>query len=133
MLPWKYDCNKNAIFEYMKVIDIKEKKFRLATVIKINRRTIKVRFEDNSEIKNCLIKNLKIIDTALNDFMFDVEHSIAKYDNDLKHTINGKKEYVFKEDKFVGESKLKFSSQAKCICRNHSDSQPIYIRTLCRS
>lgn len=130
MLPWKYDCNKNAIFEYMKVIDIKEKKFRLATVIKINRRTIKVRFEDNSEIKNCLIKNLKIIDTALNDFMFDVEHSIAKYDNDLKHTINGKKEYVFKEDKFVGESKLKFSSQAKEVIEKNPEAYKQFVISL---
>ncbi|MCG3663011.1 hypothetical protein L5F37_06320 [Aliarcobacter butzleri] len=62
MLAWKYDCDKNAIFEYMKVMDIKEKFFRLATVIKINKKTVKIKFEDNGEIKNCLSKNLKILD-----------------------------------------------------------------------
>jgi hypothetical protein len=34
---------------WQNVIDINEKNFRLATVIKINRRTVKVRFEDNRD------------------------------------------------------------------------------------
>lgn len=130
MLPWKYDCDKNAIFEYMKVIDIKEKNFRLATVIKINRRTVKVRFEDNREIKNCLSKHLQRLDEKLNDFMFDIEHAIAKYDNELKHNINGKKEYIFKEDEFVGESKLKFSSQAKKVIEKNQEAYKQFLISL---
>lgn len=130
MLPWKYDCDKNAIFEYMKVIDIKEKNFKLATVIKINPKTVKIRFEDNREIKNCLSKNLQRLDEILNDFIFDIEHAIAKYDNELKHTINGKKEYVFKEDEFVGESKLKFSSQAKEVIEKNQEAYKQFVISL---
>ncbi len=64
---------------------------------------------------------------TLNDFILNLEHAIAKYDNDLKHTINGKKEYVFKEDEFVGESKLKFSSQAKEVIEKKFRS----LQTIC--
>ncbi|MCT7910716.1 hypothetical protein N5912_02635 [Arcobacter lacus] len=67
---------------------------------------------------------------SFSDFLFDVEHSITKYDNDLKHTINGKKEYVFKEDKFVGESKLKFSSQAKEVIDKNKYTYDLFIKSL---
>ena len=74
-------------FRFSLPVDINEKNFRLATVIKINPKTVKIRFEDNREIKNCLSKNLQRLDEILNDFIFDIEHAIAKYDNELKHKI----------------------------------------------
>lgn len=64
---------------------------------------------------------------SFSDFLFDVEHSIAKYDNDLKHTINGKQEYVFKEDKFVGESKLKFTAQAKEVIEKNQEAYKQFV------
>lgn len=66
----------------------------------------------------------------LNDFIFDIEHAIAKYDNELKHTINGKKEYVFKEDEFVGESKIKFSSQAKEVIEKNPEAYKQFVKSL---
>ena len=105
MLPWKYDCDKNP-------------------------KTVKIRFEDNREIKNCLSKHLQRLDEILNDFIFDIEHAIAKYDNELKHNINGKKEYIFKEDEFVGESKLKFSSQAKKVIEKNQEAYKQFLISL---
>ena len=64
------------------------------------------------------------------NFIFDVEHAIAKYDNDLKHTINGKQEYVFKEDKFVGESKIKFSSKAKEVIEKNQEAYKQFVISL---
>ncbi|MCT7536523.1 hypothetical protein [Aliarcobacter butzleri] len=67
---------------------------------------------------------------TFDDFIFNIEHSIKKYDNDLKHTINGKQEYVFKEDKFVGESKIKFSFKAKEVIEKNQEAYKQFVISL---
>lgn len=67
---------------------------------------------------------------TFNDFIYDLEHSIMKYENNLKHTINGKKEYVFKEYEFVGESKLKFTAQAQEVIKENQEPYKQFVISL---
>jgi hypothetical protein len=66
----------------------------------------------------------------LNDFLEHIETSISKYDDELKHTINGKKEYVFKDNEFVGESTLKFISKAQDVINKNKYTYDLFIKSL---
>lgn len=66
----------------------------------------------------------------LNDLLEHIETSISEYDNELKHTINGKKEYVFKDSEFVGESTLKFISKAQNVINENKYTYDLFIKSL---
>lgn len=66
----------------------------------------------------------------LNDFLEHIETSISEYDNELKHTVNGKKEYVFNDNEFVGESTLKFIPKAQDVINKNKYTYDLFIKTL---
>lgn len=66
----------------------------------------------------------------LNDFLEHIETSISQYDNELKHTVNGKKEYIFNDNEFVGESTLKFVSKAQNVINENNYTYDLFIKTL---
>ena len=66
----------------------------------------------------------------LNDLLEHIETSISEYDNELKHTIDGKKEYVFNENEFVGESTLKFIPKAQNVINENKYTYDLFIKTL---
>lgn len=66
----------------------------------------------------------------LNDLLEHIETSISEYDNELKHTIDGKKEYVFNENEFVGESTLKFIPKAQDVINENKYTYDLFIKTL---
>lgn len=66
----------------------------------------------------------------LKDFLNHIETSIKKYDNELKYTVNGKKEYVFKKNKFVGESTLKFIPKAQKVINENKYTYDLFIKSL---
>jgi hypothetical protein len=59
-----------------------------------------------------------------------IETSISEYDNELKHTVNGKKEYVFKDNKFVGEGTLKFIPKAQSVINKNKYTYDLFIKLL---
>jgi len=65
-----------------------------------------------------------------NDFLEHIEKSISEYDEELKHTVNGKKEYVFKDNDFVGESTLKFIPKARNIIEQNKYTYDLFIKSL---
>ncbi len=64
------------------------------------------------------------------ELLEDIEKAISKYDEELKHTVNGKKEYVFKYEEFVGEGKFKFSLDAKELIKENRYSFSLFIKSL---
>lgn len=72
----------------------------------------------------------KHIKQELNDFLEHIETSISEYDNELKHTVNGKKEYVFNDNEFVGESTLKFIPKAQDVINKNKYTYDLFIKTL---
>jgi len=69
-------------------------------------------------------------DLVLGNLSQHIEETIREYDNELKHTVNGKKEYVFKNDKFVGEGKIKFVPDAQKIIKENRKEYDKFIMTL---
>ena len=67
---------------------------------------------------------------VLNDFLEYIKKSISKYDDELKHTINGKKEYVFNDNEFVGKSTLKFIHKAQDVINKNKYTYDLFIKTL---
>lgn len=66
----------------------------------------------------------------LKDFLNHIETSISEYDNELKHTVNGKKEYVFKDNEFVGEGTLKFIPKAQSVINKNKYTYDLFIKLL---
>ncbi|BAK73194.1 hypothetical protein [Arcobacter sp. L] len=65
-----------------------------------------------------------------NDFLEHIEESISEYDEELKHTVNGKKEYVFKDNEYVGESTLKLNSKAQDVIDKNKFTYDLFIKSL---
>jgi hypothetical protein len=66
----------------------------------------------------------------LKDLLNHIETSISEYDNELKHTVNGKKEYVFKDNEFVGEGTLKFIPKAQSVINKNKYTYDLFIKLL---
>lgn len=66
----------------------------------------------------------------LKDFLNHIKTSIKEYDNELKHTVNGKREYVFKDNEFVGEGTLKFIPKAQDVINKNKYTYDLFIKLL---
>ncbi len=135
---FQYDIHGYALFLNEKVM-VLDGTCRIAEIIKENKKTLKIRFEDGTE-KNYNSNKLKLQNkkrieenddlTSFNDFLKHIETSISEYDNELKHTVNGKKEYVFNDNEFVGESTLKFIPKAQDVINKNKYTYDLFIKTL---
>lgn len=60
--------------------------------------------------------------SELDKFLSLLESSINNYDNELKHTVNRKREYVFKEHFIVGQSVYVFKEESINIVDENKDT-----------
>lgn len=65
-----------------------------------------------------------------NDLLEHIENSISEYDEELKHIVDGKKEYVFKDNEYVGESTLKLNSKAREVIDKNKYTYDLFIKSL---
>lgn len=81
-------------------------------------------------MSSSLIEIQKENEQELIAFFEHIETTISEYNDELKHTVNGKKEYVFKDNEFVGESTLKFIPKAQDIINKNKYTYNLFIKTL---
>lgn len=76
------------------------------------------------------ISSKKQINQDFNDFLEHIENSISEYNEELKHIVDGKKEYVFKDNEYVGESTLKLNSKAREVIDKNKYTYDLFIKSL---
>lgn len=76
------------------------------------------------------ISSKKQINQDFNDFLEHIENSISEYDEELKHIVDGKKEYVFKDNEYIGESTLKLNSKARDLIEKNKYTYDLFIKSL---
>ncbi|QKF77282.1 hypothetical protein [Arcobacter defluvii] len=76
------------------------------------------------------ISSKKQINQNFNDLLEHIENSISEYDEELKHIVDGKKEYVFKDNEYVGESTLKLNSKARKVINKNKYTYDLFIKLL---
>ena len=76
------------------------------------------------------ISSKKQINQDFNDFLEHIENSISEYDEELKRIVDGKKEYVFKDNEYVGESTLKLNSKAREVIDKNKYTYDLFIKSL---
>jgi len=86
-------------------------------------------------MKEDLRKTMKMTMKRIKDESFkmlveDIEQSIEEYNEELMHTVKGKKEYVFKEDEVVGSSSIKFNKSSKDVIDGNKYMFDVFIKSL---
>ncbi|WP_323644962.1 hypothetical protein [Aliarcobacter butzleri] len=116
--------------EYVKLFDFADKNWDVKTK-KEKAKTFALSYKDSIlNPKTELDTNIKLDTFA--EMHFDKLENTTWTTTKKKHYYN----YISKalgNKKVVDIKQMHIKEVIKCIRRNHSDSQPIYIRTLCRS
>jgi len=82
------------------------------------------------EIKTNLKDENTTSSSDFNSFLNHIEKSIEEYDEELMHTIDGEKKYVFENDEIVGKSTIKFNDRAKKVIDKNSYIFNIFVNSL---
>jgi uncharacterized protein (DUF2249 family) len=129
-----YLFKENVTEEYDRTVFRDSLRFNFSKMI---RQIISGTKKENKEYKlelrqnnDFFISSKKQINQDFNDFLEHIENSIFEYDEELKHIVDGKKEYVFKDNEYVGESTLKLNSKAQDVIDKNKFTYDLFIKSL---